>query len=50
MQSGVITTDFWFWLALVGGFVVANAVRMRRLRSALQRSGVTATATVVDVR
>jgi hypothetical protein len=36
-------------LAVVGGFVVGSAVRMRRLRSALQRDGATATATVIDV-
>lgn len=36
-------------LALVGGFVVANAVRMRRIRGALLQRGATASATVVDV-
>jgi hypothetical protein len=36
-------------LALVGGFVVVNAARMRRVRGALLQSGATASATVVDV-
>jgi hypothetical protein len=36
-------------LTLVGGFVVANAVRMRRVRRVLLSSGSTAAATVVDV-
>jgi len=36
-------------LAAVGGFVIANAVRMRRVRRVLLRNGATAAATVVDV-